>query len=265
MKPEEKEVKKKEKKRKKKKGVKVVSNSSILQKIKMMNLNVSNSMKKKEGILSEKEKDNLKETIKDYIVQIFKSEEVNLEAKEKTDLVNKINSNFGREFFASLLSKNSSNVILLKENSFHLLWTLIYNCLLSTLNLEESKVLTDIVLLIKSTKFFGISENGITETMFAKNKQKIQQFPKIMQDNFWEKWYEIELKKIEEPKDEDKQDIICQICNTLIELELPKSMIKKKTDYINIKVFEKGSEMYKKTFDIFIKFIVNAKYVSTAI
>ena len=274
MTPEEKEVKKEEKQEeekkeekngKKKKGVKVVSNSSILQKIKMMNLNVSNSMKKKEGILSEKEKDNLKETIKDYIVQIFKSEEVNLEAKEKTDLVNKINSNFGREFFASLLSKNSSNVILLKENSFHLLWTLIYNCLLSTLNLEESKVLTDIVLLIKSTKFFGISENGITETMFAKNKQKIQQFPKITQDNFWEKWYEIELKKIEEPKDEDKQDIICQICNTLIELELPKSMIKKKTDYINIKVFEKGSEMYKKTFDIFIKFIVNAKYVSTAI
>ena len=231
----------------------------------MLNLNVSNKVKKKEGVLSEKEKDNLKETIKDYVVQIFKSEEVNLEQKEKTDLLNKLNTDFGRQFFVSLLSKNSSNVILLKENSFHLLWVLIYNCLINTLKLEESKVLSDIVLLIKSTKFFGITENGTTLTMFTKNKQKIQGVPKIMQDNFWETWYDTEVKKIEQPKDEEKQEIIYEICKTLIELELPKSMVKKKTDNINIKTFGKGTDMHKSTFDTFIKFIVNAKYVSIAI
>jgi hypothetical protein len=272
--PEEKEVKKEEKIEekeeekdgKKKKPIKIATNSSILQKIKMMNLNASNAIKKRKGDLTEKEKDNLKETIKDYVIKIFKSEEVNLEQKEKTDLLNKLNLPFGRDFFISLLSKNSSNVILLKENSFHLLWNLIYNCIINTLKLEETKkILEDIALLIKSTKFFGITENNATLTMFEKNKQKIQGVPKITQDNFWQAWYDIEINKKEEPKDEDKQEIIYDICKTLIELELPKSMIKKLTDNINIKLFGKGTVMHKKTFDVFIKLIINAKYVSQAI
>ena len=267
MTPEEKEAKKEEKieeKKEQKSTTKHVTNSAILAKIKMLNLNASAQAKKKEG-LSEREKDNLKEYIKDYVAKIFKSEEINLEEKEKKDLLNKLTSQFGRDFFASLLSKNTSNVILLKENSFHLLWTLIYHCIINTLKVDESQVLDDIVLLIKSTKYFGITENGITETMFGKNKQKIQGVPKITQDNFWEKWYEFEIKRIEDPKDEDKKEIICNIAKTLIELELPKSLVKKKTDNINVKTFEKGTEMYKKTFDDIIKLIINAKYVSVAI
>ena len=101
--------------------------------------------------------------------------------------------------------------------------------------------------------------------MFIKKKQKLQGFAKIMQDNFWEIWYDTEVKKIEQPKDEEKQEIIYQICKTLIELELPKSMVKEKTNNINIKTFGEGTEMHKKTFDTFIKFIVNAKYASIAI
>ena len=101
--------------------------------------------------------------------------------------------------------------------------------------------------------------------MFEKYKQKIQGVPKITQDNFWEAWYDIEIKKKEEPKDEDKQEIIYIICKTLIELELPKSMVKKITDNINVKRFGKGTEIYKQTFNVFIQLIVNAKYVSQAI
>ena len=272
MTPEEKEVKKEEKHEEKqegtqqKKAIKITTNSSILQKIKMMNLNVSKAVKKKEGDLTEKEKDSLKETIKDYVMKIFKSEEVNLEQKEKADLLNKLNLPFGRDFFISLLSKNTSNVILLKENSSHILWTLIYNCLINTLKLEETKkLLEDIVLLIKCTKFFGVTENGVTQTLFDKNKPKIQGVPKIMQDNFWQAWYDTEIRKNEQPKDEDKQEIIYSICKILFELELPKSMVKKLTDNINIKVFGKGTEMHKKTFDNIIKLIVTAKYVSKAI
>ena len=252
MTPEEKEVKKEEKhdekqEEKPQKKVKITTNSSILQKIKMMNLNATKAVKKKEGDLTEKEKDNLKETIKDYVIKIFKSEEVNLESKEKTDLLNKLNLPFGRDFFISLLSKNSSNVILLKENSSHLLWTLIYNCLINTLKLEETKkLLEDIVLLIKSTKFFGINENGVTQTLFEKNKQKIQGVPKITQDNFWQAWYYTEIKKIGQPKDEDKQEIIYDICKILMDLELPKDMVKNQTENINIKIFGKGRKCIKK-------------------
>ena len=267
--PEEKEAKTKQvvkEEEKPKKTVNNYNNRAILERIKKMNLKASNSVSKKDG-MTEKEEDNLKENIKDNIVQIFKSDVVDLEQKELLELTNKICSHVGRDFFISLLSKNTSNIILLKENSFHLLWNLINQCIVSTLKLAETKsVLENIVQLIKSTRYFGITENNNTETMFEKYKStKINTIPKIKQENFWQTWFDIDLKKINNPNDEDKQEIIYNICKTLIELQLPKSMIKKITDNINIKLFGKGTEKQKQTFDVFIKFIVNAKYVSQVI
>ena len=246
-----------------------MTNSGILQKLKAMNLKASSQIKNKdkEG-LSEKEKDNIKEFIKDYVVKIFKSEEVNLDAKEKTDFLSKLNLPFGREFFISLLSKNSSNIILLKDNSFQLLWFLIYMTLISTLKMEETdKILEDIVLLIKCSTYFGIQEEKEIKTMFEKNKAKIRDLPKIKQDNFWQKWYDLELKKNEKNKDniKFKQSIIYDICKTLIKLELPKSMVKNLSDHINITEFGKGSELQVQTFKTIIKYITAAKYISVAI
>ena len=246
-----------------------MTNSGILQKLKAMNLKASSQVqnKEKEGP-SEKEKDNIKEFIKDYVVKIFKSEEVNLEAKEKTDLLSKLNLPFGREFFISLLSKTSSNIILLKDNSFHLLWYLIYMTLISTLKMEETdKILEDIVLLIKCSTNFGIQEEQETKTMFEKNKAKIRDLPKIKQDNFWKKWYDLELKKNEKNKDDIKykQSVIYDICQTLIQLELPKSMVKNLSDHININEFGKGNELQVQTFKEIIKYITAAKYISVAI
>ena len=86
--------------------------------------------------LTEKEMDEIKEKIKDFTVKIFKSEEIEDDAHLKKDLQNDINSNIGREFFVNLLSKNTSNVILLKDKSFNLLGQLIYNTLLYILQIE---------------------------------------------------------------------------------------------------------------------------------
>ena len=244
-----------------------MTNSNILQKLKVMNSKVTSNMKKKEG-LSEKEKDVIKETIKDIVTKIFRSEDINLDQKEKTDLLNKLNDPFGREFFINLLMKNSSNIILLKENSFHLLWYIIYMPLISTLKLEEKdKVLEDIVLLIKCTTFFGIQEEGQTKTLFEKYNTKIQDLPKIKQDNFWEKWYALELKKNEKLKDDIKfkQSIIYEICTMLLKLELPKSMVKKLSDHININEFGKGTDLQQQTFKEIIKLISSANYISKAI
>ena len=118
--------------------------------------------------------------------------------------------------------------------------------LISTLKLEEKdKVLEDIVLLIKCTTFFGIQEEGQTKTLFEKYNTKIQDLPKIKQDNFWEKWYALELKKNEKLKDDIKfkQSIIYEICTMLLKLELPKSMVKKLSDHININEFGKGTDL----------------------
>ena len=223
-------------------------------------------MQKKEE-MSEKEKENIKEYIKDTVIQIFKSEEVTLDQKNRNELLNKLNLPIGREFFISLLSKNDINIILLNEKSLTLLWTLIYNSLLDILKLEETdKILEQTALLIKSTKYFGIQENNQTVTLFDKNIVKFQDLPKIRQENFWQKWYDIELKKNEKNKDdvEFKQNIMYDICKTLIQLEVPKTMVKNFTDNSNIKEYGKGSELQVATFNTFIKFIKSANYISKA-
>mgnify|MGYP002624062989 CR=1 FL=1 len=244
-----------------------MTNSGILQKIKAMNLKAASSNKKKEG-LSDKEKDNIKEGIKDYIIKIFKSEEVTLENKEKADLLNKINLPYGREFFISLLSRNSTNVILLKENSFSLLWTLVNECLLNTLNVEETdKVMEDIVLLIKSLKFFATQDKDGKKTLFDTFLVKNQEFAKVKQYNFWQKWYDIELKKNEKYQDDIKfkQNLICEICKIMIQFEFSKSTIKNYTDQINKAVFGDGTDLQKETFKLFIKLITQARYISKSV
>ena len=55
-----------------------------------------------------------------------------------------------------------------------------------------------------------------------------------------------------------------EVCKILIQLELPKSMVKNFTDSINIKEFGKGSELQVETFKVFIKFITSANYISKA-
>ena len=244
-----------------------MTNSIILQKIKALNLQANTVKKEKKEEMSEKEKENIKEAIKDVVVQIFKSEEITLDQKNRNELLNKLNLPIGREFFISLLSKNDINIILLNETSSSLLWTLIYNSLLNILKLEETdKILEETTLLIKSTKYFGTQENDKTLTLFDKNIGKIQDFSKIRQVNFWQKWYDVELKKNEKNKDDIKfkQNIIYDVCKTLIRLELPKSMVKNFTDSINIKEFGKGSDLQVETFNVFIKFITSANYISKA-
>ena len=245
-----------------------MTNSGILQKIKAMNLKAASSNKKKEGGMTDKEKDNIKEGIKDYIIKIFKSEEVTLEKQEKADLLNKINLPYGREFFISLLSRNSLNVILLKENSFSLLWQLVNECLLNTLNVEETdKVMEDIVLLIKSLKFFATQDKDGTKTLFDTFLVKSQEFSKVKQYNFWQKWFDLDLKKNEKYKDDVKfkQNLICEICKIMIQFEFSKSTIKNYTDQINKNVFGDGTDLQKETFKLFIKIITQARYISKSV
>ena len=71
-------------------------------------------------------------------------------------------------------------------------------------------------------------------------------------------------RKINKDDVEFKQNIMYDICKTLIQLELPKTMVKNFTDSINVKEFGKGSELQVATFRTFIKFIQSANYISKA-
>jgi len=231
--------------------------------------------------MSEKEKDAMKEKIKDFTIKIFKSEDIETDSNIKKGLQNDLNTNVGREFFISLLSKNTSNIILLQDKSFNLLGTLIYNTLLYMLQVEENnKTLGQIVELIKSTRFFAKEEKekvGLflseekknTITLWNVYKQKFQGYPKVNQNNFWNKWYDIELYKKKEKEtekenknDEMKEELIMNICDLIIELELNKSFIKNTLEKLIKKVFGKDEEKSKKILDNVIQKIIHAKYVA---
>jgi hypothetical protein len=227
--------------------------------------------------LSDKEKDAIKEKIKDFTVKIFKSEEIKDDSHLKKDLQNDINTNFGREFFVNLLAKNVSNIILLKDKSFYLLGTLIYNTLLYVLQVEENdKILEQIVILIKSTMFFGkeeketigyflTEEKKSTVTLWNVYKQKMKAYPKVNQANLWNIWYEINL-NAERGKEsnEVKKKVILKLCDLMIELELVKSFIKNTLEKLIKKIFGENDENNKNILQEIIQKIIKTKYISKA-
>lgn len=260
---------------------KTMPSGKILESIQQMNIkSIRGSMIKRRGEISEKEKDNIREYIKDFMGQIFKSEinEKDLTSTIKTDYLNSINHPFGRQFFLSLLSKNV-NLVHLQKASFDLLGMLIYNSLLQTLRIEQTnQVLEDIVQLIKSTKFF-VSEdqnNKKKKRIFDFYKNKIQTNPIVEEEKFWQKWYDMEVDNIKNMKskpgnkskinndvdDYDRQKVIYNICKSLIELEVPKSIVKTICKNITNKAFGEMSELNTETFDHFIKLITTANYIS---
>ena len=220
----------------------------------------------KKDCLDKLDKEKMKEYIKDFVIKILKSEDLNVDEKEKNEFQNVIDTDLGRGYFINILSHNAGNVVYIEKKSFDLLGTLIYNSILFTLkNDETNKLIEEVVLLIKSTKYFCLVEKGKSTILFDKYKRKIQSNPKILQQNFWEIWYDIELRK-KEDKDTDKvkQKNIYDICNAMIEMEIPKTIIKNIIEEITYKIFGKESEITQETFKNFREIIISARYISKA-
>ena len=221
-------------------------------------------------IISDKEKDNLEEYIKDFSIKLFSSEKINIyNPRLKTEIQNSITNAYGRKYFINILYQNikNNNVVLLEYSYFNFLGTLIYNLILSTLKVEETdEILEQIIYLIKSTNYFGKKEytkHGVNViTLYDIYKPKIQVNTKVYQFNFWRKWYEIEIRNIENNNDEQIQEIFYQICDSMINLELPKSFIKNVLQGLIDKAFGKENDTNKNTFNLVIKKIINAKYIS---
>jgi len=217
-------------------------------------------VKKDKYNITDKEKEAIKEIIKDFTMKIFKSEDIGKDQKLKMEFQNVINTPFGRQFFVSILSKNLTNIILLKEKSFHLLGALIYNSLLFVLNIKETEqLLEEIVILVKSTKYFGQETNGKTITLWEAYNSRIQGYSKVNQNNFWVKWYKMEQKS---HNDKKADDIIYYLGKIMIDLKLDKSFIKNVIKGLEEKQFGKQSSEGKIIYDTMVENIKLAKYKS---
>ena len=216
--------------------------------------------KNRKNEMSEKEQEELKERIKDFTMKIFKSDVSELENVKNNNLtkeiLNDINTNIGREFFVNLLSKNANNYILLKNDFFVLLGNVIFNTLLFIINLQEDdKVLDQAVRLIKSLKNFAKEDEGdicliikgkkkCEVTLWDLYKSKIKSYQKVNQENFWFKWYKINLNNEKEDKNNPdiKKKIIIDLLEIMTDIELDYSFIKKTIEKINEKIFENNEE-----------------------
>ena len=224
------------------------------------------------GDLTDKQKEQIKEDIKDVVIKIFKSEIDKDNKLLKADAIRNLEHPFSRSFFISLISNNLNNVISLQDNSFSFLETLINNIINSSVKLEETEqIIEEMVILIKSIKFFETqkkeksSKKLKTITMYESMKKGLQTYTKLNQKNFWLKWFELDLKKkLEEEADDDneKTKLIVNICNEMIMLEISKSIIKNVADTLNNNIFGEGTEKYEKTKDIYHDLITNAQYIS---
>ena len=216
--------------------------------------------------LNEKNKDEIKETIKDYLRKIFQSENIDYkDPKIKTEILNMLKTSYGREFFVNSLSSNLKNIVLLQPNSYKFLGFLIYNVLVSSLQMAETeKLLEEVYLLIKSSMYFGVELKGKTQTLFHYIKSKLRDYPKIIQNNFWYIWFENEIKAKKDEGDSTKQLIILDICSKMVQIEISKTTIKNLLDYLNTKAFGENSEMGAHTQKMYIRKITEAKYLSKA-
>ena len=235
---------------------KEVTNDNLLYMAFQLQAKSNQSLAKK----SEKERDTIKETIKDFTMNIFTSQDIVDEPNLKKNLQNTLNTPFGREFFVNILSKNLTNIILLQENSFQLLGTLIFNSLLFILNIKETDLLLQqAVILIKSTQFFGKEIKGKTRTLWKEYKTKIQGYSKVNQNNFWEMWYHIEIQN-------EKLNInkyIFKLLRFMVELELDRSFIKNVLQGLAEKEYGKDSIELGDINEEILDKIKNAKYSSS--
>ena len=238
----------------------------------------------REGDLTDKKKELVKEEIKEWVVKIFKSEVEDYKEKPKikTDVLSLVGNPFGIKCFVDLISHNNQNVIMLQRSSFKLLGFILYNALLFLLNYEETdEVLEECVLLFKCTKTFAFKVGNKNKTLMDSSnfKSNLMKYVKINQKNFWMKWFDIDLKenqknKKKENDDEDidvdeddiiKQDTLFKICLNMIELEISKTIVKNICDEINDKIFGKTTEFGKQTSDKYINYISSANYSTKTI
>ena len=220
----------------------------------------------------------IKDDIKDIVVKIFSSEIIKEDYNNNKNFINilrHLETDQGREYFVSLISNNNNNIISLEEQSFIVLEILIDHIFNSSLKIAETdKLIEEIVILIKCTKYFKkelkkeskkgqkkeskkdskkFKDKSIELTLFNSMKKKIQNNPKINQENLWRKCFELDLQKRKaeakhnEISDSEMINLIKDIHRKMNELNVEKNLIKNFIDNLNKSLFSDESTYYNIT------------------
>jgi hypothetical protein len=222
--------------------------------------------------LTVKQIEQIKDDIKDIVVKIFSSEIIKEDYNSNKNFINilrHLETDQGRDYFISLISNNNNNIISLEEQSFIALEILIEHIFNSSLKIAETdKLMEEIVILINCTKYFkkelkqgskkGLKKESKKEhkkdskkfkdksmelTLFNSMKKRIQNNPKINQENLWRKYFELDLQKRKaeakhnEISNSEIINMIRDIKQKMNELHVEKNLIKNFIDNLNKSIF----------------------------
>ena len=152
-------------------------------------------IRNKENELSEDEKDEIKDTIREIMTRVYKSEIKNI--KEDVDsIMGLMEIKFGRDYLLNILvgNKKEHSMKIVQKDSFEFLQYVIFNSLLKILRLEENDEnikyalkLTKACLYIKNIK--NKKEILLSDDLFS----RLENYSLFTKKVFWIKWIEDEL------------------------------------------------------------------------
>ena len=227
------------------KANKVFAKADIFEKREKKNKNKHNYILvkgKRVWELTEEEKEDIRDNIKDILSRALKSEKLQV-LDDMKHLMELIDKNFGREFFINSIYQKSKvpsqTLKIISDDCFELLSPVIFNGLLGILKLEENvQNYKNAILLIKATMLYYRVENKRKIFISEEILPKLKDYSLLVKYSFWEEWINL---TVEETCDSEriKKDvsfyehnihkIILEITILMIQIGLVKDVIFKIT------------------------------------
>lgn len=188
--------------------------------------------------LTEEEKEEIKDNMKETLLRALKSEALKL-PEEKNHLVTAIESSFGQDFFINAIylkpKAKESNLKIIGDQCYQLLSDVFFAFLLEILKEEENqKCYRKAILLIKSSMSYYKVESNIKVFLKQAIIPQLKDYCLLLKLPFWEEWINIELnekpdietiKKNQDLLSNSICSILLQITMLMIEIDIQKDVI----------------------------------------
>jgi hypothetical protein len=160
------------------------------------NIKITQNISNNENDLSEDDKDEIKDNIREIMTRVYRSETSKIEEDKRT-IIDSMKTQFGRVYFINIL--NTGNIIsrdikFVIEDSYDFFSYVIFNTLLTILNFEENEnnincaiKLLKACLCIKTIK--NKKEYLLSDDLFY----KLEKYSLINNLIFWNNWVEDEM------------------------------------------------------------------------
>ena len=156
----------------------------------------SQNLPNKEYELTEDERDEIKDNIREIMTRVYRSE-VNKIDEDKKTIIESMKIQFGRDYFVNILNTGNNNdrtVKLVIEESYIFFRDVIFSTLLDILKLEENEYNVNIAIkLLKASLFIKTTKNKkeilLSDDLFF----KLENYSLFTKNNFWKEWVEDDM------------------------------------------------------------------------